>query len=179
MLASWLPVSKSTIKASSPTHVANKRPLASSAVLPPVYMGRRVRDASKVVLTTAFDMIFGGRFNVDFQCEPIAPFYISRNRAENRVRQSNAVNVLLVLRFHRATFHLFCGPFAAFDMFALFVHITDKRWSVLLTASDAHVISALIPPSSFFSTSPSLLLSTSHSYGVRYSPIYTDLSIPY
>ena len=56
------------------------------------------------------------------------------------MRQSNAVNVLLVLRFHRATFHLFCGPFAAFGLFAMFVHITDKRWPVLLTAAAAHVI---------------------------------------
>lgn len=35
-LANWSPVVRSTISASSPTHVARMRPLASSDVLPPV-----------------------------------------------------------------------------------------------------------------------------------------------
>ena len=37
------------------------------------------------------------------------------------------------------TFHLFCGPFATFGLFALFVQISDKSWSVHLAAAAAHV----------------------------------------
>lgn len=107
-LASWSPVSISTITASSPTQAANRRPLASNAVLPPVYMGRRVRDASKVVLTMAFDMV-SGIIDVKVAEELSRHPKNEESSAGNRMRQLNNADSEIVLRFNRGTFIFFSG----------------------------------------------------------------------
>ena len=82
-------------------------------------MGRRVRDASNVVLTMALDMI---SCIIDAKvAEKLSRHPKNKEAsAENRMRQLTVAEFVTVLRFSRGTSHLFFWEFGLFAKFAKF-----------------------------------------------------------